>query len=252
MVKSVIKKVKPAKGFSHILHYVLVSIIPILAYIFVKLDFFTLAIAIVLLAKWRMLAIKPRHWLAHIRTNSVDLIVSLSLVAFMIASYSSSWLQLVWLALFEIWLLYIKPRESTLMVSVQALVAQALGLTALFLAFETVPYVVYVLGAFVISFFSARHFFNAYEENHGIQYSWLWGYFSASLVWILAHWLLFYKNVAQPAVIISIIGYGLASLYYLHEHDKLTKMVKRQVIFIVFALLFLIISFANWGEGVIK
>lgn len=252
MVKAVIKKVKPAKGFSHFLHFILVSIIPVLAYVFVKLDFFTLAIVIVLMGKWRMLAIKPRHWLAHIRTNSVDLIVSLSLVAFMIASYESSWLQLVWLAMFELWLLYIKPKESTLMVSIQALSAQALGLIALFLAFETVPYVVYVFGAFIVSFFSARHFFNSFEEDHGIQYSWFWGYFAASLVWVLSHWLLFYKSIAMPAVIITIIGYGLASLYFLHEHDKLTKMVKRQVVFIVFALLFVIISFANWGQGVIK
>lgn len=252
MVKSVLKKVKPKYGFSHIFHMGLVAVVPLMAYVFVRLDFFSLAIAVVLLSKWRMFAVRPRHWIAHIRTNAVDIIVSLSLISFMIVSMDSLWLQLIWLVLFEIWLLYIKPKTSVLMVSVQALIAQALGVTAIFLAYETAPIAIYVILTSVIAYFSSRHFFNAYEETHGVSYSWMWGLFSASTVWILSHWLLFYDLVAQPAVILGIIAYGMAGLYYLHDKDKLSQLVRRQIIFVVFALLFLIVAFANWGEGIVN
>lgn len=252
MVKSVIKKVKPKHGFAHFFHLGLVSVVPLLAYIFIRLDFFGLAASIVLLSKWRMLAVKPRHWIAHIRTNAVDIIVSLALISFMIVSDDSQWLQLGWLVAFEIWVLVIKPKTSAFMVSIQALIAQCLGMVAIFLAYDDAPTAVYVLLTFVVSYFSARHFFNAYDEPNGVQYSWVWGFFAGALVWILAHWLLYYKNVAQPAVILSVIGYGLAGLYYLHEHDKLTMLVRRQIVFVVFALIFVMIAFANWGEGIVK
>jgi hypothetical protein len=253
VVKRVFKKVKPKHGFAHIFHFVLVAVMPILAYIFIRLDIVGLAVAIVVLSKWRMLAISPRHWLAHLRSNAVDIIVSLALVSFMIVTnFSGGWLQIVWLALFEVWVLLIKPREAVFMVSIQALIAQALGMVAMFLVFETAPLAVYVLGALAISYFSARHFLNSYEEPNEVAYSWLWAFFAACLVWILAHWLLFYKSVAQPAVILGVIGYGLAGLYYLHEHDKLTNLVRRQIIFVVFALIFVMIVLSNWGEGIIK
>lgn len=252
MVKSVVRKVKPKHGYAHLFHLGLVAIIPPLAYLFVRLDIYTLALAVVLLGKWRMFAVSPRHWIAHIRTNAVDIIVSLSLLSFMIASSESMLTQLMWLVVFEVWVLYLKPGTSTLLVGFQALASMLAGLTAMFIAFETAPTIVYVIGAATIAYFSARHFFNSYEETHGIQYSWLWAFFSGSLVWILSHWLLFYGPVAQPAVFLSVIGYGLAGLYYLHEHDKLTLMVRRQVVFVVIAVLFVMIAFSNWGDSVIK
>lgn len=252
MVNSVIRRVRPKYGFAHFFHLSLTAVMPIVAYVFVRLDFYGIAVAIVLLSKWRMFAVKPRHWLAHIRTNAVDIIVSLSFVSFMIAANGSMALQLVWLALFEAWVIYLKPGTSTLHVSIQALVAQLVGLIALFLSFETAPTSAYVLIAGIISYFSARHFFNAYEEKHAVHYSWLWCFFGASLMWILSHWLLFYGPVAQVAVLTSIIGYGLASLYFLHEHDKLTLMVRRQIMFVVSAVVFVMLALANWGDGIIK
>ena len=252
MVKSAIKKFQPKSGYAHFLHLGLVAIVPPLALIFVRLDIYSLALATVILGKWRMLAVQPRHWIAHIRTNAVDIIVSLSLLAFMISASPSYSLQLFWLVIFEIWLLYIKPGTSNILVGIQALLAQFIGLVAMFIAYPSSPPIIYVIVSALIGYFSARHFFNNFEETHGIQYSWLWAFVSACLVWILAHWLLFYGPIAQPAVFLSVIGYGLAALYYLHEHDKLTLMIRRQVVFVVFAVVFVMLAFSNWGDGVIK
>lgn len=252
MVKSVIKKVKPARGFAHIFHIALVAIVPLLAYILVRLDVSLVAVIIVFLSKWRMFAVQPRHWLAHFRTNAVDLIVSLSIVGFMVLSRDSSSMSLLWLGLFELWLLVIKPGETVFMVAIQSFIAQVLGVVSVFLVFTTVPVVVYIFLAASISYFSARHFFGAFDEPHALNYSWLWTLFTSSLVWILSHWLLFYRGVPQAAILLTIIAYALASLYYLHEQDRLTLLVRRQIIFVTLALTFIIIIFANWGDGIVK
>lgn len=251
MPKTRLSKVKPKHGFAHFFHLSLVAIMPPLAFIFVRLEIVEAALAIVLLSKWRMFAVQPRHWIPHIRTNAVDIIVSLSILAFMIDT-SSMAIQLAWLIAFEVWLLYIKPGSSTVLVAVQALLAQVMGMVALFVSFTTVPVALYVIAAVAIAYFSARHFFAAFEETHGIQYAWLWALFASSLVWLLSHWLLFYGPVAQPALLLGVIGYGLAGLYYLHDRDKLSALIRRQIMFIVIALVVVIIALSNWGDGIIK
>lgn len=251
-IKSVVRKVQPTKGFAHFFHLSLVAIIPPLAYVFVRLDFYGVAIAVVLLSKWRMFALRPRHWLTHMRTNAVDIIMSLSLLSFMITANEFMKVQLIWLLIYEVWVLFIKPGTSTMSIHVQALAAQFAGLTALFLAFDTAPFAVYIVGVAGIAYFSARHFFAAFDEVHAIQYSWLWAIFGGCLAWILTHWLLFYGPVAQISLILSVVGYGLAGLYFLHENDKLSRMVRRQIIFVVFALLSVIIVFSKWGGTIIK
>ncbi len=247
-----VRKIKPKHGFAHFFHLSLVAIMPPVVFVFVRLEFITVAVAIVLLSKWRMFAVQPRHWIAHIRTNAVDIIVSLSILSFMINSHDSMAIQLLWLVVFEVWLLYVKPGTSTGFIAIQALLAQFAGMVAVFISFTTAHSSLYVFTAVLIAYFSARHFFGAFEETHVIQYSWLWAFFATSLTWILSHWLLFYGEVAQPALLLGIIGYGLAGLYYLHDRDKLTAIVRRQIMFVVIALVFVIIALSNWGDGIIK
>ncbi len=252
MVKKVLKKVKPSKGFAHLMHIVLVMIVPILAYMLIRLDVALAAVVLVILSKWRMFAVQPRHWLAHMRTNAVDLIVSLSVVGFMVMSRDSFATCLIWLAVFEIWMLFIKPGESVFRVTMQSLIALALGVTAVFLVFESAPLTVYILLVSIVSYFSARHFFGSFDEPYALSYSWLWTFFSACMVWVLGHWLLFYRGVPQISLLLTVIGYTLGVLYYLNEQERLSVLVRRQIIFVALALVFIIIIFANWGEGIVK
>lgn len=246
-----VDRIRPGKGFAHIFHYVLVGLLPVLVYLFVRLEFNTIALLVILLSKWRMFAVRPRHWLAHVRTNAVDIIASLSFLTFMINSGAMS-TQLVWLVAFEIWVLYIKPGSTTLLVGLQALIAQFIGLTALFIALQDVSLGVFVFGVTAICYFCSRHFFTGFnEENAGI-YSWIWAFFSGSIAWLLGHWLLFYGPIAQPAVYLSVIGYGLVTLYYLDETDRLSTLLRRQVLFVIIAVVVVMIAFSNWGDNVIK
>lgn len=241
-------KIRPSKGFSHFFHLGFIAFLPLLVFVFVRLELFSVALAIVLLSKWRIFAVRPRHWPAHFRTNAVDIIFSISILSFMTSTTSMSW-QLAWVVLFEVWLLFIKRGSGPILVSIQALLAQLLGLIALFVTFDDSSLGLYVIGVALIMYFSARHFFGSFEEKHFDAYSWSWALMGASLTWVLGHWLLFYGPVAQLAIILSVIGYGLAALYYLSETDKLSKLVQRQVVFVMVAVISVILILSDWGNG---
>src|SRR3954447_5805850 len=96
-------RIKPVKGFSHLAHIALLILLPILAYVLVRIDFVSLAILLIFLSKWRMFAVRPRYWLANLVANGVDIIVGISLVLFM-ANTSIVWWQIFWTVLYAIWL----------------------------------------------------------------------------------------------------------------------------------------------------
>ena len=107
-MRPLIDKIRPTAGFAHILHTILLVLLPIAVFILVRLDFVQLAFSLVLLSKWRMVAVRPRFWPANIRANSVDIIVGLSIVIFMVHASSIGY-QLIWVVLYGLWLLVIKP-----------------------------------------------------------------------------------------------------------------------------------------------
>ena len=239
--------IKPANGFAHVLHIVLSVILPLVIYVLVRIDLVELAIALILLAKWRMFAVKPRHWPANIRANAIDLIVGLSVLIFMTHADSQA-VQLGWAVLYGTWLVVLKPQNSVLAVASQALIGQVAGLSSLFLEFGSNSLYVLVIGAWVVCYSAARHFFTNFDEPLSRFLSHVWGYFAAALAWVLGHWLLFYGVIAQPMLLLSVIGFGIASLYYLEKTDKLSILMRRQIIFILLAVVVVILTFSSWGD----
>jgi hypothetical protein len=240
-------KLKPAPGFSHFIHIGLTILLPILVYIMIRMGFVQLALSLVLISKWRMFAVRPRYWPANIRANAIDIIVGVSFVLFMARTDVASW-QLVWAVLYGIWLIFIKPNSSALFITIQAAVGQTLGLVALFLSLGELSLIYLVLGAWAICYLAARHFLTAFDEPHSSLYAHVWGYFAAALVWVLGHWLLFYSFLAQPALLLSVIGFGCATLYYLDETDRLSLFLRRQFVFIMVAVIVVVLVFSDWGD----
>jgi hypothetical protein len=246
-MRFLVEKIRPGRGFSHAFHLLFLAILPVVLFVLVRLEFNLVALIVLLLSKWRMLALHPRHWIAHLRTNAVDIIVGLSFLAFIINSPSLI-LQLVWVVLFEVWLLAVKPRTEASAVAVQALIALGLGLSSIFYANDDASIAFLVIGFWLVAYFCARHFFNAYEEHRSRLLSAIWGFFAASLVWVLSHWLLFIGPIAQPALIVAGIGYGLAAMYHLEKSKQLTSAVRRQIILTLIIFVFLVIVFSDWGD----
>lgn len=250
LLKPIAKRVKPVSGFAHFFHLGLTALLPVLLFVLVRTDFAPVGLVLIILAKWRMFAVKPRHWPANIRANAVDLMVGVSVLVFMLNSDSASW-QLVWAVLYAVWLLIIKPASGVLMVSAQALTAQTLALMALFLALGDAPAYILVPAAWLICYMAARHFFFSFDESLTKLFAYSWGYFGAALTWVLSHWLLFYGVVAQPTVLLSVIGFGLAALYYLEKTDRLSSLLRRQFVFVMVAIIVIVIAFSDWGDKTI-
>jgi len=250
-VSDTIAKVKPKDGFSHFFHIVLVTLLPLAIYVLVRIDFAQIAVVLVLLSKWRMFSVKARHWPANIRANAIDIIVGVSTVLFMAKAQSSPGIQFTWVILYIIWLLFVKPKSTILWIGVQAMIGQAMGLMALYDVYGHMGSSVLVLATALICYVAARHYFTAFDETLGRTTSYVWAYFGASLTWLLSHWLIFYGVVAQPALIISLVGYTLAGLYYLQHHDRLSLNVQRQFIIVLTAILLFLIVFSDWGDKTI-
>jgi len=249
-MKPIILKLKPTSGFSYFLHLCLLLVLPVAAYILVTINFTQLALSLIVLSKWRMFAVRPRFWAANIRANAVDLMVGLSIVLFM-SHASSVGVRLIWVGLYAIWLLYIKPASDMLMVTAQAFIGQLCALMALYLTWASGPIYGLTLLTGAFCYLAARHFLEAFDEPYAKLLSYIWGYFGAALAWLLSHWLLFYGRIALPTLLLSCLGYGMSVLYYLDHHGRLNKGLKRQFIFVMVAIVIVILAFSGWGDKVV-
>ena len=152
-----------------------------------------LAFAVMLLSKWRALAVRPRFWFANLVANMVDIIVGISVVILLYSADGTLWLQgLITLAYIG-WLLFIKPRSRRHYVAIQAGVAVFLGITALSIVSYAWDSSFFVAAMWIIGYVTARHVLGSYEEPHTTLYSLIVGTIFAELGWIGFHWLMAYQ-----------------------------------------------------------
>ncbi len=245
----VLKRFKPTKGFAVLVHNSLRAILPLIIFVLVRLnenEFTQIAIILVLLSKWRMFAVRPRFWAANLRANAVDLMVGVSVILFM--THSSSFIeQFGWALAYGVWLIYLKPATSSMMMSIQAGIGQLCALSSLYVAWGDGPLVGLTLVTGIICYLAARHFYDAFDESYSRLLSYLWGYFGAALAWLLSHWLLFYGPVSQPVVFLTTLGYGVGVLYYWDHNKKPTKNLQRQIIAIMLIIVLIVIIFSDWS-----
>lgn len=263
------RKIKPASGFSSVLHMLYQIALPVIILLLARLQIgLWLPILVIMLSKWRIFAVRTRFWPANLRANSVDIMVGISLVLFMYQSESFG-LQIFWAAIYAFWLLFVKPRSGMLFVSLQAAIGQLCGLTALFVAtgqstglqfgpldWATVPTGFLVIMTGLICYLAARHFFDSFNEPYARMLSYVWGYFGAALLWVLGHMLVVYPKpdglVAMPTLLLSAIGYSLAAIYYLEHFDRLSTLLKREMLYLGGAIvIILLISLFFEGANLI-
>ncbi|CAN5348720.1 hypothetical protein BH09PAT4_BH09PAT4_03630 [soil metagenome] len=252
-MKPLVSKLQPTKGFSHAAYLGLVSILPLLLFVVLRINYLglQLALAIVLLSKWRIFALRPRFWPAIVRANGVDIMVGVSAVLFMQLSIDQPIVQFLWAVMYALWLLFVKPGSSIFMVSAQAFIGQLAGLMALYLVWSDGPLFGLVGVTALICYLAARHFFDSFDEPYSRMLAYLWAYFAAGLVWVLGHWLLFYTIIAQPVIVLTTVGYGLAVLYYFDHHNKLTKVLQRQLLTIMLLIVLVLIIFSDWSDKIV-
>lgn len=192
------------------------------------------AILLVLLSKWRVLAVRPRYWYANIQANLVDYIVSIGIVVTIYNAYMSLatpsqklFLISVLTILYVAWLLFLKPKSKRTYVVAQAGVALLVGVGALFTFAYALPASLVVLIMWLIGYASARHTLTSYDETHVLFLSLVWGVVLAEIGWLAYHWTVAYTplgiesvmlpRVALTTFCISFIVNRAYDSYYHHQ-----------------------------------
>jgi hypothetical protein len=211
------------------------------------------ALALVLLSKWRVFALRPRFWWVNIKANFVDFLVGVSYVGLLYLSSGSFPIMLVLAVLYGVWLLYVKPRSDHSSIMLQAGIAQFLALTVLF-NLSTAPGVnefFVILSCFVIGYIAARHVVANYEEDRAEFLSYGWGLVISQLGWLLYRWTNVYDlqlpfKIPQIALLALVISMAAAKLYAAAKAHRLTMSLVRSTAIFGAVLIAFILIFARW------
>ncbi len=195
-----------------------------------------LGLAIVLLSKWRVLAVRPRYWFTHIEVNMVDILVSVSVVLLIFLAGQAESLQglivqAILASLYAVWLLVIKPRGNRRAIAIQAGIAIFVGTMALASVSYEWPSSLVVIGMWLIGYTSARHVLASYSDESLRFLSLAWGFVAAEIGWITYHWTIAYTlpsaaGLKLPQVALILLGFSfVAERVYnsYHHHDKIRR-----------------------------
>lgn len=211
-----------------------------------------LAYLVVLLSKWRVLAVRPRFWFANIQANFVDLLVGLSIVTLLWVSKDATGVQFALTALFALWLLVLKPHAKRRFVIIQAGVMQAISLTALFSFAYLLPASLPTVGGWLIGYIAARHALVSFkDEEERTLLSLAWALVVAELSWLSYHWTIAYTlsgelKIPQVTIVVGLFGFLAMKIYgSLHENEDriVIKDIRWPAIFVVLVIALLMVRF---------
>lgn len=223
-----------------------------------------LALGLVIISKWRVLAVRARYWFVNIKSNLVDIIVSVSVVLHLYsinASVIDDYRKYIILALvtllYIVWLLVIKPRSKRSYVALQSGVAIFIGTAALFTLSFAWPVSIVVLGMGLLGYSTANHVLSSYDdETHRLFISLAWSVVFAEIGWVAYHWTIAYSLpvvtnllVPQISIIAILLGFVAYKAYdSFHHHQKIrTADIMLPLLFTLSVIAVLIFVFNRVG-----
>jgi len=182
------------------------------------------ALGLVLLAKWRMVAVRPRYWWANILSNLPDILLGLGMVVFMWLAVTWE-IQVVLAVLYAAWLIILKPQYSRHWVVIQAGTSQFVAIAALFAVSHLMPAWLVVFIVFVIGYSVARQVLAQYDERALNLLALIWGLLLAELSFVAWHWTIAYQvtptlKIAQFAIIAAVLGFVAERSYMAWYNDE--------------------------------
>ena len=198
------------------------------------------AILLVVLSKWRVIAVRPRYWWANFLSSLPDLIfgVGVAVISWCCSQLADGYalagtplpispliIQITLCVIYAWWLVSIKPKHSEAMIGFQALASQVVGLTAIFSVSGGLPLLAVILLAFVVAFSSARQAIGIFEEKDQDLLATVWGLLVMELTFVSWHWSVFYQltpliRVPQIAIISAMISVIAFRVYRAWHDDR--------------------------------
>ncbi|MDR1300247.1 MAG: hypothetical protein LBK50_00910 [Candidatus Nomurabacteria bacterium] len=211
LIKSQSKKSVATYAFRVFLELSFVAVV-LLSIIFLHQPI--VAVALVLLYKWRIFFVRPRFWWANILSNLTDVIFGLSIVA-IICYAPNLWVQIAFAAIYALWNIFLKPKSKHGYVAAQAAISQFFGIWALSTVAHTLWLPIVVLGCFVIGFSVMRHVLMDYEEDSRTLLAMIWGVILAEVGFFAFHWTLSYDILGVVLVPqVAILDVCLGAIFY--------------------------------------
>lgn len=225
------------------------------------------ALGLVLLSKWRVLAVRPRYWFVNIQANMVDFIVSASLAVFLLVVNSANIIddqklivQVIITLLHIVWLLWIKPRSKRGFIVAQSAIALFLGVAATYTISSDWWASLVVVFVWIIGYSSARHILSNYDESHIVLLSIIWGMVMAEVGWLAYHWTIAYRLpivqdilLPQAAIIMLCLGFVAYKAYdsYFHNQKVRTSDIILPLLFTISIIAVLVLAFNGVSTNII-
>lgn len=173
-----------------------------------------LGLILVLVSKWRVLAVRRRYLWINIKSNLVDLIVGLAIV--LLSYYAGSSLlpiHFALMAIYVVWLLFIKPMSTEVGYLTQSLFAVFLGISATTIMTANLDAIFSVLLAFLIGYAASRHVLVQTEAADFRLTTLACGLVFAEVAWLCHTWAIIYTfgesgvRIPQAAIILTIFAF---------------------------------------------
>ena len=212
-----------------------------------------LGIMLVLIAKWRIFAVRMRFWWPNVKANLVDIIVGVSVVLLTYYMQPAGWVANLFMAAFYcLWLTVIKPMSSEKAALVQSMLAVFFGMSAASIGTTRLDVVVLVLLAFLIGFAASRHILTQSEDQDFTITTLASGLTFAEVAWLCDSWAIVYPigdiKVPQVAIILTIFTfvYNYARQAMIkYQDDFRFKHILGPVVFGVILIGIIVLGFSD-------
>lgn len=222
------------------------------------------SLLLVLLSKWRVLAVRVRYWYANLVANLVDFVVGFGAVGLLYLAGTARddvalWLQIAVAVLYGAWLILLKPRSSQTAMRAQALVGLFVGtwVVAAFAHIISLP--VAVILYYVIGYGAAQHALSIQKEQQPSLLSMVAGLLLAEIGWVAYHWTAAYGfaisgdfKVPQIAIIAVLAAMLIERCYaaILSRRSLRAPEYAMPILFSGFAIIAIVLLFSAVGSGI--
>ena len=216
-------------------------------------------VLLVILSKWRVVAVRPRYWWLNIKANIVDFTVgvSLALLVYRAGVDSLNVWHIILTAIYALWLVVLKPMSELWATEAQALFAVFFGTFATSLFCASINPILTVLIAFVIGYGASRHVLIQNEEREFTLSTMTFGLVLAELSWIFYHWSIVYPlnfkgasalAIPQLPIVSSLIFFVFYRGYrsaVRHDGKIALDDILLPIVFSVIILLAMLVLYSN-------
>ena len=176
-----------------------------------------LGIALVLISKWRVFAVRKRYFFVSLKANLVDIIVGISVVLLAYSGGSAFLvLDIILMIFYPIWLIFIKPKSSEVAAFSQSLIAVFLGISAAVLMTAGMNAIWLVVLSFLIGYATSRHLLVQGSDKDFTLTTLVSGLVFAEIAWLSNAWSIIYTyenfglsgiKLPQLAIILTIFTF---------------------------------------------